>query len=74
MATEEFAAIEIEGILFVARWVVGGGVEGIKIVEDGFDVGPIGYGKAEGLEDRCDAFGDLGDGMAGSKGLPLSGL
>ena len=74
MATKKFSTVEVEGILFIARWVVGRSVEGIKIIKDSFDVGSIGNSKAEGLEDRGDAFGDLCDGMASSEAVPLPRL
>ncbi len=74
VATEEFAVFEVEGVLFVAGGVVGWGVERVEVVEDGFDVGAVGNGEAEGLEDGGDALGDLGDGVAGAEGVPLSGL
>ena len=74
MATKQFSTIKIEGVLFIARWVVGGSVEGIKIIKDGFDVGSISNSKAQGLENRGDPFGDLCDGMARSEGMPLPRL
>ena len=74
MATKQFSTVKIEGVLFIARWVVGGSVEGIKIIKDGFDVGSIGNSKAQGLENRGDPFGDLCDGMARSEGMPLPRL
>ncbi len=66
MAAKEFAIFEVEGVLLVAGGVVGWGVEGVEIVEDGFNIGTIGDGEAEGLKNGGNALGDLGDGVAGA--------
>jgi len=49
-------------------------IERVEIVPDRFDIGAVGHGEAQRLEDLRDAVGDLRDRMAGAESLPLARL
>ena len=57
---------DLEGVLCVARGVVGGEVEGFEVVEVGFDFGAEGDGVAEFFEDRDDFGHGFDEGVFGA--------
>ena len=48
------AALDEEGVLHVARGVIGRGVEGVEVVPLGLDPGPGAHLEAQALEDPLD--------------------
>ena len=63
VGAEQVAAIEPEGILHVARGVVGRDVERVEVVEFRFDFGTIEHGETHGAEEILDLPLDLRDGV-----------
>ena len=74
VAAHQIAVFEVEGILLVARRVVGRRVERIKVVPYRFNVRPVSNGESQRLKDLGNTVGDLGNGVAGAKALPLARL
>ena len=63
MGAEELAAIEVEGVFFVACWVVVWGVEGIEAVVFCFYFWSVCEGEAHAAEDLDGSVLDDGEWM-----------
>ena len=59
VGAQQVAAVEPEGILHVARRMVGRDVEGVEVVILGFDLGAVEHGEAERDEEVLDLRLDL---------------
>ena len=73
VGAQEFSGIEIEGVLFVARRVVGGGVEGVETMELVLDFRAIGEGEAHAAEDADRFVADQRERMQGAGGNGAGG-
>ncbi len=63
VGAQQVAAFQPEGVLHVARGVVGRNVEGVEIVILGFHFGAVQHGEAERGEQLFELALDAGDGM-----------
>jgi len=71
VTAQQIAAVQIEGVLLIARRMVGGRIERVKVVPDGFDVWAVSDGKAERLENLSDAGGHFANRMLRAESGPL---
>jgi hypothetical protein len=68
VGAQEFAGVEIEGVLLVARRVVGGRVEGVETMELVLDFRAVGEGEAHAAEDGDGLVADQRERMERTSG------